>query len=245
MTMFRVRSVDGTTRSVTAGRVVLTDTDVRFQSPASTGWVTVDSAALAGVARVERRFNEADGRVRWVDETEVNVAAAGARPEPPPDQPGASPQAQAPEPPAVADQGPAARPTTAAAPPRAVSASDVRCPQCGEQDELSGRRTEGDILLTCHTCGYEGPRVARRRCPTCGGDDVVVRPKALVERSRGTQLSVVGYTTVVLCRTCDADDLAAALAHGGAVLPKELPTVDPQTLREMGKRPGAAPGPTR
>jgi hypothetical protein len=80
--------------------------------------------------------------------------------------------------------------------------------------------------------------VARRRCATCGGDDVVERPKALVERSRGTQLSVVGYTTAILCRVCDADDLAAALAHGGALLPKELPTVDPQTLSEMGRRPG-------
>jgi hypothetical protein len=94
---------------------------------------------------------------------------------------------------------------------------------------------DGEVFLTCERCGYDGPRVARRTCPTCGGDDVLDRPKALVERSRGTQLSVVGYTTVALCRTCDAGTLAAALAHGGAVMPEELPTVDPQTLREMGR----------
>jgi Zn ribbon nucleic-acid-binding protein len=202
MTMFRVRAVDGSLRSVTAGRAVVAETELRFQSPATSGWITVDSAPLTEVARVERRFNEADGRVRWVDESEINDAAAAA-----------------------------------SAPPPAVSARDVHCPSCGEQEELSGRRADGEILLTCHTCGYDGPRVATRRCQTCGGDDVIERPKALVERSRGTQLSVVGCSTTVLCRVCDADDVAAALAHGGAVLPKELPTVDPQTLREMGQRP--------
>jgi Zn ribbon nucleic-acid-binding protein len=118
-----------------------------------------------------------------------------------------------------------------------VSAADVRCPSCGEQEELHGRRSEGQILLRCLRCGYDGPRVAVRRCQTCGGADVVERPKALVERARGTQLSVVGYTTIGLCRVCDADDLARAIEHGGGVLPKELPTVDPNTLQQM--RPGS------
>lgn len=236
MTMFRLRTVDGASRSITAGRVVVADTEARFQSPSTGGWTTVDSAALASIARVERRFNEADGRVRWVDEAELNDAAAAARPKLPP--------ADEPDPPVRADPEPASAPGAprpSAAPAQAVSARDVRCPGCGEQDELSGRRVDGEILLTCHACGYDGPRVARRRCGTCGGDDVVERPRALVERSRGTQLSVVGYTTVALCRTCDAGELAAALAHGGAILPKELPTVDPQTLREMGKGPARPP----
>jgi hypothetical protein len=234
MTMFRLRGVDGMTRSVTAGRIVVADTEIRFQSPATSGWVTVDSAALAEVVRVERRFNEPDGRVRWVDEVDANDAAAVARPDPPPVEEAAVADVPA-EPPTVS------RAAASAPPPPAVSARDIRCPSCGEQEELSGRRTGGEILLTCHTCGYDGPRVAPRRCPTCGGDDLVERPKAMVERSRGTQLSVVGYTTALLCRVCDADDLAAALAHGGAVLPKELPTVDPQTLREMSRLPAPPP----
>ena len=258
MPMWRLREADGRSRSISAGRVVVADAEVRFQSPGRAGWVTVASAALASVAEVDRRFNEGDGRVRWVAETDVVEAAAAARPEPADAEHPAgddtaadatarddgagddrAPDARSPQPPAAAPPAPlhAAAPL---GPPTAVSARDVRCPQCGEQDELSGRRVDGEIVLTCERCGYEGPRLARRTCPTCGGDDVVERPKALVERSRGTQLSVVGYTTVGLCRQCDADALAAALAHGGAVLPDELPTVDPDTLRTMRKGRGPA-----
>ena len=166
----------------------------------------------------------------------MNVAAADVRPETSAIEPGVSIEPG----PAVPTEPPAPFKTSTGQAPT-VSPSDVRCPQCGEQEELSGRRVDGEILLTCHACDYDGPRTAKRRCATCGGADVVERPRALVERSRGTQLSVVGYTTAVLCRSCDAGDLAAALAHGGAILPKELPTVDPQTLREMGKRPSGSP----
>lgn len=232
MPAYRIRLVGGSLRPVTAGRVVVGDGEARFQSPGTGGWVTVDSVELAQVVTVERRFNEADGRVRWVAEQEVDEAAAAARPEP----------ETGPEPGSAHDDTPAPRRAPAPAAPGqiSVSARDVRCPQCGETEELSGRRVDGVIHLRCDRCGYDGPRVAARRCATCGGTDVVERPRAVVERSRGTQLSVVGYTTVLLCRGCDADDLAAALKHGGAVLPKELPTVDPQTLREMGR--GQAPG---
>lgn len=226
MPMYRLRLTSGSTRPITAGRVVVDGDQVRFQSPGTGGWVTVDSAPLADVAQLDRKVNEAGGLLRWVPERGVNAAAEVARPDTPTEQPPA-----APEPPGTVKTAAVRQPE----PVVAVSARDIRCPQCGEQEALSGRRVDGEVFLTCQRCTYDGPRVARRTCPTCGGDDLVDRPRAVVERSRGTQLSVVGYTTVTLCKTCDAGTVAAALAHGGAVMPTELPTVDPQTLRDLGR----------
>ncbi len=184
MAMYRLRGTDGSTRSVTAGRVVVDRELVRFQSRGTGGWVTVDSASLAQVAQLDRKLNEASGLLRWVPEREVNAAAECARPVSAP-RPAAVPT---PELPPVTKRA-AVRPR---APAAAVSAGDICCPDCDEQEQLSGRRVEGEVFLTCTRCGYDGPRVARRTCPTCGSDGVVDRPKAVVERSRGTQLSVVG-----------------------------------------------------
>jgi Zn ribbon nucleic-acid-binding protein len=233
MPVYRIESSDQPTRTVSAARVVVLGDDVRFQTAVAGQWRVVDSVPLHSLRRVQRRCNEADGRLRWVDEREVNEAAAALAPQTA--AAGAAHDDRPAAPAAAAD--PPGRPTPAPTPPPVVSAADVRCPRCGEQEELHGRRSEGQILLRCLRCGYDGPRVAARRCQTCGGADVVERPKALVERARGTQLSVVGYTTIGLCRRCDADDLARAIEHGGAVLPKELPTVDPKTLQQM--RPGS------
>lgn len=232
MPVYRLTGTDGRTRTVTAGRVVLSDGEVRFQSSSGDHWTAVAVTPLHEVRRLQRRFNEADGRLRWVDERDINDAAAASRPEPAQVQPqDASVADPAPEPTVAAANAPAAHAATT--PPPVVSASDVRCPQCGEDEELSGRRTDGDIVLTCHRCGHVGPRAAQRRCGTCGGSDVVERPKAVVERARGTQLTVVGYSTIGLCRTCDEQELTHSLQTNGAVLPEELPTVDPETLRLM------------
>jgi hypothetical protein len=63
-------------------------------------------------------------------------------------------------------------------------------------------------------------------CGRCGADDLVSAPKALVQKSRGTQLSVLAITTMHFCRSCDADPLDAYLSAPGGrlVLPDQLPT---------------------
>jgi hypothetical protein len=51
---------------------------------------------------------------------------------------------------------------------------------------------------------------------------------AIIDKSRGTQLSMHGTRTEFLCRDCDADDIARWLKHlPNPLLPKgDLPTAD-------------------
>jgi hypothetical protein len=64
-------------------------------------------------------------------------------------------------------------------------------------------------------------------CPTCDGTDLQAVPLAILEKSRGTQLSVVGIRIVRLCNQCDADEIRRWQDNRpNPLLPKELPTVD-------------------
>ena len=52
---------------------------------------------------------------------------------------------------------------------------------------------------------------------------------AIVERSRGTQLSVVGTRVIHLCPRCDADTLERYQRNlPNPLMPDELPTLGPE-----------------
>ncbi len=85
-------------------------------------------------------------------------------------------------------------------------AREIVCPRCGESDDLSGRPSEEGIRIICGACGNEWLRDdVPDRCATCGGTDLVKRPLALTQYSRGTQLSIVGIGEIILCACCDAE----------------------------------------
>ncbi|MGP4030128.1 hypothetical protein [Actinomadura sp. 3N407] len=48
------------------------------------------------------------------------------------------------------------------------------------------------------------PRDAAVSCATCRGTDVIQRPRALTQFSRGTQLSITSWNQALLCSSCDA-----------------------------------------
>lgn len=108
-----------------------------------------------------------------------------------------------------------------------MSIRDIACPSCGEQANLSGQRDDLEILLTCQECGQEWTRQLAPRCPTCGGDDLETVPVAIVEKSRGTQLSVMGIRTVEMCWDCDRSIIDRWQANRpNPLLPDELPNAD-------------------
>ncbi|MDS1269655.1 hypothetical protein RIF23_05040 [Lipingzhangella sp. LS1_29] len=86
----------------------------------------------------------------------------------------------------------------------------LTCPDCAEEDNLSGERTEDGIHITCEACGARWPRDTPHTCATCGGDDIHMRGQAVTQYSRGTQLSIVGMRHIPLCASCDAEMLARA-----------------------------------
>ena len=102
------------------------------------------------------------------------------------------------------------------------------CPNCGEDTDLTGAPAGEGIRLTCGNCGHDWERDMRPTCPTCGRTDVRPVPVAIIDKSRGTQLSMHGTRTEHLCRDCDADDIARWLKHlPNPLLPKgDLPTAD-------------------
>jgi hypothetical protein len=106
-------------------------------------------------------------------------------------------------------------------------ALDVTCPFCGESDDLAGERAGDQIAIVCGACGQSWERPTTPVCAVCQGNDLQPVPLAIVERSRGTQLSVVGIRIVHLCVVCDADDVERWQRNRpNPLLPGELPTID-------------------
>lgn len=104
---------------------------------------------------------------------------------------------------------------------------EIECPVCGETEELIGRRHDDEITSTCGNCGQVWDRPTAPVCPTYDGSDLQAVPLAIVEKSRGTQLSVVGIRIVHLCNECDAEDIRRWQDNRpNLLLPGELPTVD-------------------
>ncbi|MEN8114630.1 MAG: hypothetical protein ABFS21_09605 [Actinomycetota bacterium] len=105
---------------------------------------------------------------------------------------------------------------------------NLSCAVCGETERLSGERDGDEIVVTCEQCGAQWQRDLTPRCSQCESDDVQAVPLAIVEKGRGTQLSVVGTRTIHLCSLCDAETLARYHRNRpNPLMPDELPTVSP------------------
>ena len=110
-------------------------------------------------------------------------------------------------------------------------AIDIACPACGEAEALRGTRGDESIDLTCDACGASWVRSLAKRCDICGGDDIQTVPLAIVERSRGTQLSILGTRPIDLCSHCDAERLWSYHANRpNPLMPEALPTVGEEQM---------------
>ena len=107
---------------------------------------------------------------------------------------------------------------------------EIICPACGEDDDLSGQPVDADdvgagIRITCGACSTSWSRINEVHCPRCDGTNMYLAPVAIIEKSRGSQLSILGTRTTPLCWVCDRDLVDAQRQSGTALMPDELPTL--------------------
>lgn len=76
---------------------------------------------------------------------------------------------------------------------RAWVSLEIICPQCESDDALCGEPLDdGHIRLTCDACRITWECDPLPKCPICGGEDLYHRPQVILEKSKGTQMSVQG-----------------------------------------------------
>lgn len=100
---------------------------------------------------------------------------------------------------------------------------EITCANCGEEEELIGARSGDIIEITCESCGLVWDRDLTPACATCGSTDVRPAFQAIVDKSRGTQLSIQSMRLVHLCTQCEPAKLAEYLKSNSPLTPAELP----------------------
>ncbi len=99
----------------------------------------------------------------------------------------------------------------------------IECAQCGEDENLDGERQGDTIIVTCGSCGLVWDRDLTPKCDECGTTDVRAAFQAIVDKSRGTQLSIQSMRLVYLCSNCQPELLADYLQSKSPLPPDELP----------------------
>lgn len=92
----------------------------------------------------------------------------------------------------------------------------VACPECGEDDELSGQRSVGAILLTCGRCGHRWDRDTRLVCALCGSEDIEGVPTSTLEEAgRAGVRTPSGIRLVYYCWSCRGQDVTSTTPRPG------------------------------
>ena len=108
-----------------------------------------------------------------------------------------------------------------------MSTQEIVCPNCGEDENLRGDSKESKeikkVTVICETCKMEWERDLTPRCPSCGSEDLRAAVRSVVDKSRGTQLSIQSLTVVYLCPDCDSEELTVWNQSNTPLPPHELP----------------------
>ena len=103
----------------------------------------------------------------------------------------------------------------------------VECPHCGEDERLRGDKNVSNkfehIAVVCESCGFSWTRDLTPRCMICGSVEVRPALRSIVQKSRGTQLSIESLSVEYLCPSCNSRELEAWNKSNTPLPPTELP----------------------
>ncbi|MBY5160893.1 hypothetical protein [Salsipaludibacter albus] len=86
----------------------------------------------------------------------------------------------------------------------------VRCPRCGEDDDLSGSRRDDRIVITCRRCDTVFDRDTTPTCRLCGSTDLeAIHTSTLREAGRGEQWAPSGVRVAWFCWDCTGRDVTS------------------------------------
>ena len=81
---------------------------------------------------------------------------------------------------------------------------DIHCRACDARTpNLTGERRAGFIHHTCKLCGNQWDRYPDS-CTMCGERALAPIRVPLLQKARGTQQSIIGYTMAYRCTSCGA-----------------------------------------
>jgi Zn ribbon nucleic-acid-binding protein len=87
---------------------------------------------------------------------------------------------------------------------------ELRCPACGEDEELRGERRDEVVVVRCEACGTTFDRELTPRCRACGSAELVrVQTNLLEDSGRGDMTTPTGIVDRWLCWSCGAPDATA------------------------------------
>ncbi len=75
------------------------------------------------------------------------------------------------------------------------------CPECGETKRLRGEREADVVHISCQSCGHRWDHDTSA-CPNCG-ERMYAKRVPLLQKARGTQQSIIGFSTVKACPRCE------------------------------------------
>lgn len=108
----------------------------------------------------------------------------------------------------------------------------IACPNCGEDEDLTGERLGEAITLTCGACDLRWNRDTEPVCALCGSTDIEgIATSTLEEHGRANVRAPSGIRLAYYCWNCRGKDVTSSEPLRGPYPPPGTSSRDLRKLR--------------